>query len=566
MMGRRQRRSSATGHVSIAESMSESMRVSDMQVKLNKLVLHCAKQARRIEVLEARHGDVVHFPQLEMALQNAGHGGANLSGIMADAKQSYGAEQQLQQQLQQQQQLLLQQQQQLFLQQQQQAEQKQAEPASGAAGEPAADPSVVDHKAAAGAAAAAAGAAAAAAVKEHAHMASVVPVPKPAPRTHVESFQDFGAGLRAQFHGLASHAKSGVNVRHIAHDEAEQARAAVHEETEQVHSEVVAARAVIDGQRKQVAWLLDQFMDLKAKQHSFSVYLHSTHDEAEHAAQDARKVGEYLAQLEALSEEQEEQGGGAGGSRQHGDGTKPHGLIALLRSLRQRVGAVESKQAEAGIRHSEHARDLEERLQQRMEQVEECQQHPLTAVPATGATAAPAAAARGGTARGGAAAWATRRELEERVSALAQRQAESHAALQAELREVSRAANGSQSAHSGTRRELDMLRENYAQLRRDARGMRDAIDEMRTPLWNELVNLREENKALLAALDRNQAQYRALFSKFQDLGDYVQSSGRAGSAMLGGSSSRAKRGYAHGGGQTLMSPRGGRSDFPALRS
>ena len=86
--------------------------------------------------------------------------------------------------------------------------------------------------------------------------------------------------------------------------------------------------------------------------------------------------------------------------------------------------------------------------------------------------------------------------------------------------------------------------------------MRDAIDEMRTPLWNELVNLREENKALLAALDRNQAQYRALFSKFQDLGDFVQSSGRAGSAMLGGSPSRAQRGYA----------RGGRSDFPALRS
>jgi len=507
-------------------------------------------------VLEARHGDVVHFPQLEMALQNAGHDGANLSGIMADAKQSYGAEQQLQQQLQQQQQLLLQQQQQLFLQQQQQAEQKQAEPASGAAGEPAADPSAADPKAAA----------AVAAAEEHAHVASLVSVPAPAPRTHIESFQDFGADLRAQFHGLASHAKSDAQARRIAADEAEKARAAVHGEAQQVHGELVATRAVVDGQGKQVAWLLDQFMDLKAKQHSFSVYLHSTHDEAEHAAQDARKVGEYLAQLEALSEEQEEQGGGAGGSRQHGDGTKPHGLIALLRSLRQRVGAVESKQAEAGIRHSEHARDLEERLQQRMEQVEECQQHPLTAAPATGATAAPAAAARGGTARGGAAAWATRRELEERVSALAQRQAESHAALQAELREVSRAANGSQSAHSGTRRELDMLRENYAQLRRDARGMRDAIDEMRTPLWNELVNLREENKALLAALDRNQAQYRALFSKFQDLGDYVQSSGRAGSAMLGGSSSRAKRGYAHGGGQTLMSPRGGRSDFPTLRS
>jgi hypothetical protein len=545
MMGRRQRRSSATGHVSIAESMSDSMRVSDMQVKLNKLVVHCAKQARRIEVLEARHGDVVHFPQLEMALQNAGHDGANLSGILADAKQSYGAEQQLQQQLQQQQLLLQQQQQQLFLQQQQQAEQKQAAAASGAAGELAADPPAADPKAAV----------AVAAAKEHAHVASLVAVsvPAPAPRTHIESFQDFGAGLRAQFHGLASHAKSGAQARRIAVDEAEQARAAVHEETEQVHGEVVATRAVVDGQGKQVAWLLDQFMDLKAKQHSMSVYLHSTHDEAEHAAQDARKVGEYLAQLEALSEEQEEQGGGAGGSRQQGDGAKPHGLIALLRSLRQRVGAVESKQAEAGIRHSEHARDLEERLQQRMEQVEDCQQHPLTAAPASGgaAAAAPAAAARGS-----AAAWATRRELEERVSALAQRQAESHAALQAELREVSRAANGSQSAHSGTRRELDMLRENYAQLRRDARGMRDAIDEMRTPLWNELVNLREENKALLAALDRNQAQYRALFSKFQDLGDFVQSSGRAGSAMLGGSPSRAQRGYA----------RGGRSDFPALRS
>ena len=555
MMGRRQRRSSATGHVSIAESMSDSMRVSDMQVKLNKLVLHCAKQARRIEVLEARHGDVVHFPQLEMALQNAGHGGANLSGIMADAKQSYGAEQQLQQQLQQQQQLLLQQQQQLFLQQQQQAEQKQAEPASGAAGEPAADPSAADPKAAA----------AVAAAEEHAHVASLVSVPAPAPRTHLESFQDFGADLRAQFHGLASHAKSDAQARRIAADEAEKARAAVHGEAQQVHGELVATRAVVDGQGKQVAWLLDQFMDLKAKQHSFSVYLHSTHDEAEHAAQDARKVGEYLAQLEALSEEQEEQGGGAGGSRQHGDGTKPHGLIALLRSLRQRVGAVESKQAEAGIRHSEHARDLEERLQQRMEQVEECQQHPLTAAPASGATAAAAPAAA---VRGSAAAWATRRELEERVSALAQQQVESFSALQTELR----AANSSQGVHPGTRRELDKLSENYAQLRRDARGMRGAIDEMRTPLWNELVNLREENKALLAALDRNQAQYRALFSKFQDLGDYVLRSGRAGSAMLGGSPSRGQRDYAYGGGQALVSPlkssrgSGRRSDLPTLRN
>ena len=71
-------------------------------------------------------------------------------------------------------------------------------------------------------------------------------------------------------------------------------------------------------------------------------------------------------------------------------------------------------------------------------------------------------------------------------------------------------------------RELELLREGQAQSRKESRALKESLEEIRAPVMKELLNLREENNALLAALDRNQSQYRALFGKFQELSEFVR--------------------------------------------
>ena len=69
MLASKQRRRSLGEHLSIAETMREAVRGASLEAKVKRLTSVCTKQAKRIELLEARHKDVVHFAQLEMALR-----------------------------------------------------------------------------------------------------------------------------------------------------------------------------------------------------------------------------------------------------------------------------------------------------------------------------------------------------------------------------------------------------------------------------------------------------------------------------------------------------------------